>query len=74
MSEGKVIIYYENENKLYERNLKDGIFEGKGIQYYENGNKKYEVNFKNSNPIGKGNFYDKNGKKINKEKLTKKKK
>ena len=56
------------ENKLYERDFKNGQLYGVGILYFENGNKKYWPDFKYDNLTGTRIFYDKKG---NKEKAKK---
>ena len=61
--EGKGIDYYENGNKRYEGDYKEGKADGKGIEYYENGNKRYEGDWKDGMPNGKGILYYENGNK-----------
>ena len=55
--DGKGIEYYENGNKKYEGDFKEGKPNGKGIEYYENGNKRYEGYFKEDEYNGKGITY-----------------
>ena len=61
--EGKGIKYYENGNKLYKGDFKEGEYDGKGIKYYENGNKEYEGDLKEDKYDGKGIKYYENGNK-----------
>ena len=51
--DGKGIEYYENGNKEYEGDWKEGKADGKGIEYYENGNKRYEGDCKEGKADGK---------------------
>src|ERR1700744_519977 len=53
LKEGKWIFLYENGNKLYEGEYKNGVKEGKWIMWYENGNKYNEGEYKNGKEEGK---------------------
>jgi len=50
--EGKKIKYYENGQKRYETNYKDGKIDGQTIMWYENGQKYYEHNYKDGKVDG----------------------
>ena len=43
--------YYQNGNKLYEVEYRNGIQHGKAIGWYKNGNKAFEVEYQNGNLI-----------------------
>ena len=60
---GKIIAKYENGEKKWEVNYKDGIKEGIQTDWYPNGEKMLEGMYKNGKKEGTWTMWDKNGKK-----------
>ena len=62
-AKGVGVGWYENGQKKYEINFKNGKEKGKWIWWYENGHKKYEENYKNGKEDGKWIWWYENGQK-----------
>jgi len=60
---GKIIAKYENGDKKWEVNYKNGIKEGIQTDWYPNGEKMLEGMYKNGKKEGTWSSWDKNGKK-----------
>jgi len=58
---GKIVAKYENGNKKWEVNYKNGIKEGIQIDWYENGEKKMEGYYKNGKKEGSWAKWDMKG-------------
>ena len=60
---GKAVSYYQNEQKRYERNYKDGKLDGLYAGWYEEGQKWYEQNYKDDKLDGLFLGWHENGQK-----------
>ena len=60
---GKVYGLYENGQKQFEANFKDGKRDGLELQWYENGQKQFEANFKDGKTNGLLALWHDNGQK-----------
>ncbi len=63
---GKYIWYYENGQKEFEHNYKDGMENGQGTRWHPNGQKWWEFNYKEGLRDGKQEEWRENGQKLHK--------
>ena len=59
-----VMAWWENDNKMYEREFKDGKKEGKWFGWWEGGNKMYEREYKDGKAEEKWTMWYDNGEKM----------
>jgi len=62
-SDDKSTRWYENGQKEFEGNYKDGKLDGKWTLWHENGQKSAEVNYKDGKEDGKWTWWYENGQK-----------
>ena len=62
---GKSFELYDNGQKRWEGNFKDGKADGLSVMWFENGQKESEANFKDGKPDGLGVAWHENGQKRN---------
>jgi len=61
---GKFFSYYENGQKMFEKNYKNGKRDGLSTEWYENGQKKKKVSYKNQKRDGPWTGWHENGQKF----------
>ena len=60
---GKAYKFYENGQKQFETNMKDGKKDGPETHWHENGQKQFEINLKDGKPEGLATWWSENGQK-----------
>ena len=63
---GKDSVFYDNGQKKFEVNYKDGKAEGLNVEWYENGKKRMETNWKEGKLVeGSEKFWNSKGEEVN---------